>query len=44
MEKEKSMQLNISRLHINVTDALHEFFTTKFSKQEQYSKLINQVS
>lgn len=37
------MQLNITGLHVETTDALREFVTTKFAKLEQYFDRINQV-
>ncbi|ATM87596.1 ribosome hibernation promoting factor [Yersinia massiliensis] len=37
------MQLNITGLHVEITDALREFVTTKFAKLEQYFDRINQV-
>lgn len=37
------MQLNITGHHVEITDALREFVTTKFAKLEQYFDRINQV-
>lgn len=37
------MQLNIAGQHVDITDALREFVTTKFSKLEQFFDRINQV-
>ena len=37
------MQLNITGLHVEITEALREFVTTKFAKLEQYFDRINQV-
>lgn len=37
------MQLNITGHSVDITEALHEFVTTKFSKLEQYFDRINQV-
>jgi len=37
------MQLNITGHHIEITDPLREFITSKFSKLEQYFDRINQV-
>ncbi|AHF78683.1 Ribosome hibernation promoting factor [Sodalis glossinidius str. 'morsitans'] len=37
------MQLNITGQHVDITDALREFVTTKFSKLEQFFDRINQV-
>ncbi|HEA9895577.1 TPA: ribosome hibernation promoting factor [Yersinia enterocolitica] len=37
------MQLNITGHHVEITDALREFVTTKFAKLEQYFDHINQV-
>jgi putative sigma-54 modulation protein len=37
------MQLNITGHHIDITDALREFVTTKLAKLEQYFDRINQV-
>lgn len=37
------MQLNITGHHVEITEALREFVTTKFSKLEQYFDRINQV-
>ena len=37
------MQLNITGHHVEITEALREFVTTKFAKLEQYFDRINQV-
>lgn len=37
------MQPNITGHHVEITDALREFVTTKFAKLEQYFDRINQV-
>ena len=37
------MQLNITGQHVEITDALHEFVTSKLGKLEQYFDHINQV-
>lgn len=37
------MQLNITGQHVDITDALREFVTIKFSKLEQFFDRINQV-
>ena len=37
------MQLNIAGQHVEITEALRDFVTTKFSKLEQYFDRINQV-
>ncbi|WP_213990886.1 ribosome hibernation promoting factor [Sodalis sp. dw_96] len=37
------MQLNITGQRIDITDALRDFVTAKFSKLEQYFDRINQV-
>lgn len=37
------MQLNITEHHVEITEALREFVTTKFAKLEQYFDRINQV-
>ncbi|OSM97428.1 MULTISPECIES: ribosome hibernation promoting factor [Lonsdalea] len=37
------MQLNITGHHVEITDALRDFLTTKFAKLEQYFDRINQV-
>lgn len=37
------MQLNITGQHVDITDALREFVTTKFSKLKQFFDRINQV-
>lgn len=37
------MHLNITGQHVNITDALQEFVTTKFSKLEQFFDRINQI-
>ncbi|MEY4474809.1 MAG: ribosome-associated inhibitor [Pseudomonadota bacterium] len=37
------MQLNITGHHVEITEALREFVTTKFAKLEQYFDHINQV-
>ncbi|MFC3394086.1 ribosome hibernation promoting factor [Brenneria rubrifaciens] len=38
------MQLNITGHHIEITEPLHDFVNTKFSKLEQYFDRINQVN
>jgi len=42
-EKEDIMQLNITGHHIEITEPIREFVTTKFAKLEQYFDRINQV-
>ncbi|WP_114192544.1 ribosome hibernation promoting factor [Edaphovirga cremea] len=37
------MQLNITGHHIEITDPMRDFVTTKFAKLEQYFDRINQV-
>ncbi|BDH44434.1 ribosome hibernation promoting factor HPF [Salmonella enterica subsp. enterica serovar Choleraesuis] len=37
------MQLNITGHNVEITDAMREFITGKFSKLEQYFERINQV-
>lgn len=37
------MQLNITGHHIEITDAMREFITTKFTRLEQHFDRINQV-
>jgi len=37
------MQLNITGQRVDITDALRDFVTAKFSKLEQYFDRINQV-
>jgi len=37
------MQLNITGQHVEITEALREFVTSKFGKLEQYFDHINQV-
>ncbi|TKI06898.1 ribosome hibernation promoting factor [Martelella alba] len=37
------MQLNIAGQHVEITEALRDFVTGKFSKLEQYFDRINQV-
>ena len=37
------MQLNITGHHVEITEALREFVTTKFAQLEQYFDRINQV-
>ncbi|QCR37358.1 ribosome hibernation promoting factor [Nissabacter sp. SGAir0207] len=37
------MQLNITGHHVEVTDALRDFVSTKFAKLEQFFDRINQV-
>lgn len=37
------MQLNITGHHVEITDALRDFVTTKFAKLEQYFDRINKV-
>jgi putative sigma-54 modulation protein len=37
------MQLNITGHHVEITDAMREFVSSKFAKLEQYFDRINQV-
>ncbi|ACS87415.1 MULTISPECIES: ribosome hibernation promoting factor [Musicola] len=37
------MQLNITGHHVEITDSMREFVTSKFAKLEQYFDRINQV-